>query len=464
MSVKKTTASTEARPSLFGTEEKPQMTVKELCDALQKLVKGPTVADKWVVGELVDFSIRGGHCYADLVEKDAEGKAVAKIPLRVWSYKFVSLNSRFKAVTNQDLGAGQNVRVRVTPSMHKLYGLSVIADEIDPSYTMGDALRRRHEIIDRLVREGIAERMYDAEQGGEVLVTPNKKLVWPDIPTRIAIISSRQAAGFGDFVNQLLTTEAKIRFNPDIFEAIMQGERACSSILAALEQIAAEKEKWDAVVIIRGGGASLDLQCFDDYNLAAAIAKFPLPVIVGIGHERDETVLDYVANRRVKTPTAAAEFFIKRAESLINRLNSIGSALLQRATDIMASEKEQLSYFEGVISVYPLNAVRHAENRISNNISALSTITARRIIPAIEKLNAMQTQIAQAASGVVASYRDRLNANERLLQALSPQAVLARGYSVTRCNGKILTDADDIAPGARLTTQLASGEIISTVE
>lgn len=462
MSAKKT--STASEPSLFGNEDKPHMTVKELCDAIQKLVKGPTVSDKWVVGELVDFSIRGGHCYADLVEKDDEGKAVAKIPLRVWSYKFVSLNNKFKAVTNQDIAAGQKVRVRVTPSMHKLYGLSVIADEIDPSYTMGDALRRRHEIIDRLVREGIAERMYDAEQGGEVLVTPNKKLVWPDIPTRIAIISSRQAAGYGDFVKQLFTTDTKIRFNVEPFEATMQGERACPTILAALDRIAAEKEKWDAVVIIRGGGASLDLQCFDDYELAAAIARFPLPVIVGIGHERDETVLDYVAKTYVKTPTAAAEFFIKRAESLINRLNSIGSALLQRATDIMAVEKEQLSYFEGVISVFPLNAVRHADNRLTNSVSVLSTIAARRILPAIEKLNATQSQIAVAATGVVASYRDRLNANERLLKALSPQAVLARGYSVTRCNGEILTDAIAIKAGARLTTQLASGEITSVVE
>ena len=348
------------------------------------------------------------------------------------------------------LGAGLKVRVRVKPSMHKLYGLSVIADDIDPDYTMGDMLRRRREIIERLNREGI--------------LNLNKQLAWPDIPTRIAVISSPLAAGYGDFLNQLFLNESHIRFDVKLYEAIMQGERACPTILAALEQIATDAHRWDAVVIIRGGGASLDLQCFDDYDLAAAIARFPLPVIVGIGHERDETVLDFVANRRVKTPTAAAEFFIKRGESLLNRLNTIGSALLQRATDIMAVEKEQLSYFEGVISVYPLNAVRHADSRLSNNISVLSTIASRRILPAIEKLNALQSQIALAAGGAVASSRERLNSSERLLHALSPQAVLARGYSVTRCNGRIVTDAANLVSGSRLTTQLASGEIASIVE
>lgn len=443
--------STDAEMTLFGNDGgESTMTITQLCDAVQQLLKSPTVTDKWVVGELIDFSVRNGHCYADLVEKDDEGKALAKIPFRVWNYKYESLNKKFYAATNQQLGAGLKVRVRVKPSMHKLYGLSVIADDIDPDYTMGDMMRRRREIIERLNREGI--------------LNLNKQLAWPDIPTRIAVISSPLAAGYGDFLNQLFLNESHIRFDVKLYEAIMQGERACTTILAALEQIATEAHRWDAVVIIRGGGASLDLQCFDDYDLAAAIARFPLPVIVGIGHERDETVLDFVANRRVKTPTAAAEFFIKRGESLLNRLNTIGSALLQRATDIMAVEKEQLSYFEGVISVYPLNAVRHADSRLSNNISVLSTIASRRILPAIEKLNALQSQIALAAGGAVASCRERLNSSERLLHALSPQAVLARGYSVTRCNGRIVTDAADLVSGSRLTTQLASGEIASLVE
>lgn len=443
--------STDARMTLFGNDGgDATMTVTQLCVAIQKLVNSPIVADKWVVGELVDFSVRNGHCYADLVEKDDEGKALAKIPFRVWNYKYESLKNKFYEGTKQQLGTGLKVRVRVKPSMHKLYGLSVIADDIDPDYTMGDMLRRRREIIERLNREGVLEL--------------NKQLVWPDIPTRIAVISSPLAAGYGDFLNQLFLNESHIRFEVKLYEAIMQGERACPTILSALEQITAEVHRWDAVVIIRGGGASLDLQCFDDYDLAAAIARFPLPVIVGIGHERDETVLDFVANRRVKTPTAAAELFIKRGESLLNRLNTIGSALLQRATDIMAIEKEQLSYFEGVISVYPLNAVRHADSRLANNISVLSTIASRRILPAMEKLNAMQSQISLAAGGAVASCRERLNLSERLLQALSPQAVLARGYSVTRCNGSILTNATDLVPGSRLTTQLASGEITSIVE
>lgn len=433
-----------------ATGDGKSMTISQLCTLLQKLVKVPQVTDVWVVGELSDFSLRGGHCYADLVEKDDEGKPVAKIPLRIWNYMFNAINAKFERGTGQPISAGLKVKVCVAPSIHKLYGLSVIASDIDPAYTMGDLLRRRKEIIDRLTREGIIDL--------------NRQLAWPDVPTRLAVISSPFAAGYGDFLNQLFNNDARIRFSVKLFEAMMQGERACPTILDALDRIAAEADSWDGVVIIRGGGASLDLQCFENYDLAAAVAQFPLPVMIGIGHERDITVLDYVANRRVKTPTAAAEWFIKRGESLLNRLNSIGSALLQRASDLMAAEKEQLSYFEGVISVFPLNAVRHADQKLFAAAGMLSNITARRIIPASEKINSIESQLAVAARNVIASHADRLTAAERLLNALSPQSVLARGYSVTRSGNRILTSAEEVAPGTEITTQLASGQIVSIVK
>ncbi|MBD5210059.1 MAG: exodeoxyribonuclease VII large subunit [Barnesiella sp.] len=426
------------------------MTISQLCTLLQKLVKVPQVTDVWVVGELSDFTLRGGHCYADLVEKDDDGKPVAKIPLRIWNYMFNAINAKFERGTGQPIATGLKVKVCVAPSIHKLYGLSVIANDIDPAYTMGDLLRRRKEIIDRLTREGIIDL--------------NRQLAWPDVPVRLAVISSPFAAGYGDFLNQLYNNEAHIRFTVKLFEAMMQGERACPTIIAALDRIAAEADQWDGVVIIRGGGASLDLQCFENYDLAATVAQFPLPVMIGIGHERDITVLDYVANRRVKTPTAAAEWFIKRGESLLNRLNSIGSALLQRATDMMAAEKEQLSYFEGVISVFPINAVRHADQKLFNSAGLLSNITARRLIPAAEKINSIESQLAVAARGVITANSDRLTSAERLLNALSPQSVLARGYSVTRAAGRIMTSAADAAPGTEITTQLASGEIVSIVK
>ena len=426
------------------------MTISQLCTLLQKLVKVPQVTDVWVVGELSDFTLRGGHCYADLVEKDDDGKPVAKIPLRIWNYMFNAINAKFERGTGQPIATGLKVKVCVAPSIHKLYGLSVIANDIDPAYTMGDLLRRRKEIIDRLTREGIIDL--------------NHQLAWPDVPVRLAVISSPFAAGYGDFLNQLYNNEAHIRFTVKLFEAMMQGERACPTIIAALDRIAAEADQWDGVVIIRGGGASLDLQCFENYDLAATVAQFPLPVMIGIGHERDITVLDYVANRRVKTPTAAAEWFIKRGESLLNRLNSIGSALLQRATDMMAAEKEKLSYFEGVISVFPINAVRHADQKLFNRAGLLSNITARRLIPAAEKINSIESQLAVAARGVITANSDRLTSAERLLNALSPQSVLARGYSVTRASGRIMTSAADAAPGTEITTQLASGEIVSIVK
>lgn len=446
MSNKITTSGT-----LFGPEEDSKsMTITELCTLLQKLVKVPAVTDVWVVGELSDFGLRGGHCYADLVEKDDEGKPLAKIPLRIWNYMFQKINNKFAAGAGQPLATGLKVRVCVAPSIHKLYGLSVIASDIDPAYTMGDLLRRRQEIINRLTREGIIDM--------------NRELTWPDVPTRLAIISSPSAAGYGDFLNQLFNNESHIRFEVKLFEAMMQGDKAHDTILAALDKIAAEADRWDGVVILRGGGATLDLQCFEDYDIAAAVAQFPLPVMIGIGHERDITVLDYVANKRVKTPTAAAEWFIKRGESLLNRLNSIGSALLQRASDLMAAEKEQLSYFEGVISVFPINAVNHANAKITNYVNLLSGVTARMIIPALERINSYGERMSLAIDVTLSKQRDRLVASEQLLGALSPQAVLARGYSVTRCAGRIVTKAGDVEDGAMMTTQLASGEINSIVK
>lgn len=442
--VRKSTATVTA-----GAGGSREMSLSDFCSYLNGLISTDATRDVWVTGELSDFSVRGGHCYTDLIEKDGQGKPTARVSVRIWRYVYDRLSLKFQTATGQALATGLKVRLCVSPTLHPIYGFAVVASDIDPSFTMGDLLRRRQEILDRLAKEGILDL--------------NRQLAWADVPWRIAVISAPQAAGYGDFINQLLTNPSRIRFDVQLYPAVMQGAGAHDSILAALDGIAADAGRYDGVVIIRGGGATIDLQCFEDYDIAAAIAQFPLPVMVGIGHERDITVLDYVANRRVKTPTAAAEWFIKRGESLVNRLNSIGSGILQRATDIMAGAKEQLSYFEGIVSAYPRNAVSRADNRIKDAASQLSGIATRRIMPALERINLTAASLPAVAAAALARQNELIAAHERLLSALSPQAVLARGYSITRCGGKIITSASEATPGDTLATTLADGTVTSTV-
>lgn len=236
---------------------------------------------------------RAAHCYLELIQKHpTTGEPVARVRATIWRSAFARIESDFMAATGSRLASGMKVRVLVSVNYHPAYGLSLNITDIDPVYTMGDLVRLRMEILSRLQKEGVLEL--------------NRSLDWPDVPLRIAVISAQGAAGYGDFVHQLYTNPRCLRFTTRLFPALMQGREAPASIIAALEDIAAEEENWDGVVIIRGGGATSDLASFENYDLAANIAQFPLPVIIGIGHERDVTVLDYVANMRVKTPTAAA--------------------------------------------------------------------------------------------------------------------------------------------------------------
>ncbi len=258
----------------------------------------------WVVAELSDLRISHGHCYVELMEKDADtGTVTARLRAVMWASVFPRLNAEFMAGTGRRLESGLKVMVCGTVSYHAAYGISFVISAIDPSYTMGEAERRRREIIDRLTKEGVLDL--------------NRSLEWPDVPSRIAIISARGAAGYGDFIHQLFTNASHLRFSTTLFEAMMQGDRTSPSVIAALEEIAMRADDFDCVVIIRGGGATSDLLAFDDYALANNVAQFPLPVVIGIGHERDITVLDYVANMRVKTPTAAAEWLIARGDTAL---------------------------------------------------------------------------------------------------------------------------------------------------
>lgn len=424
------------------------ITLFELNRRIAGLIMNPLTQNVWITAELSDVAVRRGHCYMELLQKDDGGAQIAKARGVIWANRVPELTGRFFEATGQRFGAGLKLMVRASATMHPVFGLSLVITDIDPAYTMGDLLRRRNEMIARLRAEGI--------------IDDNRTLEWPAIPQRIAIISAPGAAGYGDFINQLFNNPARLRFSAQLFPAVMQGERTAPTVIEALNRINEEQDRWDCVVIIRGGGATSDLQGFENYDLAANIAQFPLPVVIGIGHERDITLLDYVANMRVKTPTAAAEWLISRGTAALDRLREISQQIITTARDRIAGQKEQLSYYQGIIPMAPFNATRRANERLTRSLMTLSTVSSRHIAPRLNQLSVMASRIESTTATAIVRSRDRLQAAERLLDALSPQAVLNRGFSITRVDGRVATDASAIPPGAVIETTLARGTITST--
>ncbi len=424
------------------------ITLVSLLQRIASLITVPATQGVWVTAELSDVAVRGGHCYMELLQKNTEtGATEARVRANIWSTTYQRIACEFLNSTGQQFTTGIKVMVRVSAQMHPVFGLSLNITAVNPEYTMGDMMRCRREILLRLQREGILEA--------------NRRLQWCDIPQRIAIISAPGAAGYGDFINQLYTNPAHLRFSSKLFPAVMQGEKAPTSIIDALRCIAAQIDCWDGVVIIRGGGATSDLQAFDDYNLAAAIAQFAIPVVIGIGHERDITVLDYVANMRVKTPTAAAEWLISKGTKAIDTLQRLAADIHRHVSDRIAGMTQQLAYFQGILPMLPQTVIDKAESRLQNARLELSQISSRRISPAMLSLDHRQESITNAIHTFINQETRRLDSLAQLTKALSPMATLRRGYTITRCNGKNISSANAVAKGSIIETITADGTITS---
>lgn len=407
----------------------------------------PSLQGVWVVAETSDVRV-SAHCYLELIEKDpASGQPLARLRANIWSNKFLRLRGEFRAATGSDFASGIKVMVRVNVNYHPSFGLSANITDIDPSYTLGDMLQRRREIIARLTAEGIIDL--------------NRELEWPETPLRIAVISAGGAAGYGDFIHQLFSSPARLAFTVKLFPALMQGASAAPSIISALEAIAGEEENWDGVVIIRGGGATSDLAAFDDYDLAANIAQFPLPVIIGIGHERDVTVLDYVANMRVKTPTAAAEWLINRGEEALDRLDHLATLIYTYASELLSGSRQQLARIEATLPHLPQAALTRASSRLSRLGQTLAESALTRLRPNFSRLDILAERVANASAAGIERSRTLLDRMAEKIELLSPASTLARGYSITRVDGHAVTSASGLKQGTIITTTLADGSITS---
>ena len=383
----------------------------------------------WVQAELSDVRTNStGHCYLEFIQKDPRSNnLIAKARGTIWANVYRLLKPYFEESTGQAFVSGIKVLVQVTVSFHELYGYSLTVQDIDPTYTLGDMAHRRREILKQLEEEGV--------------LTLNKELEMPVLPQRIAVVSSPTAAGYGDFCHQLKNNSRGFFFYTELFPALMQGDRVEESVLSALDAILNRQEDFDAVVIIRGGGATSDLSGFDTYLLAAACAQFPLPIITGIGHERDDTVLDSVAHTRVKTPTAAAEYLINCMELAADELEVLISQLHESVRSRLTEEHRKLISYRNRI---PSAVVR----RVSD--AKLALLTTRKDISL-----AVQTSLSRQ--------RHRLELLQQRLADASPEKMLARGYSITLKDGKVVKNAAMLNEEDEIITRFYRGEVASVI-
>lgn len=404
----------------------------------------------WLTAELSECRVAAnGHCYVELVEKDDDSRVlIAKARGNIWRNTYPLLAATFEHETGQKLQPGLKILVEAKVTFHELYGYALNIIDIDPTYTLGDMARKRKEILAQLEADGV--------------LTLNKELALPRPLSRIAVISSSTAAGYGDFCDQL--EKSPYRFTTRLFPAIMQGEHVEESVIEALDSIAEEQEAWDAVVIIRGGGAVSDLNGFDTYLLAANVAQFPLPILTGIGHERDDTIIDVVAHTRLKTPTAVAAFLIERQRDEYETLLQMEKNLQQNICRKLEKERNR---FEQNGRRYQMATASYC-HREKANLLKLTSLLEKQIFQLIQQqqfqLNSLQQVYEKAVATQISHEQIKLASIGKQLALAGPERILKMGFSITYHQGKAVKSASLLKSGSRLTTRLAEGSITSTVD
>jgi exodeoxyribonuclease VII large subunit len=379
--------------------------LKELCDWIEAVVENDLPERYWVRAEIASMSVRG-HCYMELVEKGENDILSAKVRATCWNNVYALLSAYFAQEAGESLHVGLQVLLEVSVEFHAVYGLSLNIWNIDPTYTLGDLAKQRQTTLQQLTEDGVMELQ--------------KELKLPSLVRRIAVISSADAAGYGDFCDQLKNNRFGFSFQTQLYPAVMQGDNSAHSIIEALHSIAEQEEEWDVVVIIRGGGANTDLRCFDDYNLASHCAQFPLPIIAGIGHTRDISIVDMVVKISVKTPTAAAEWLIERVAEQVEKVGGLVLRLQRAAIGAVNKEKNRLSLY--------------------------------------------QQRLKSAIRGAVLREQGKLGLWQKTIELHSPERIFKMGYSLTTVNGKVINNQADVKAGDLLETHLQTGVIQSIVK
>ena len=470
-----------------------KLTLSELNKQIGNALESAFPKGVWVIAEISELKEnRNGHCYLELIEKQGN-EIIARSRATIWSYTYRMLKPYFETTTHQFFTSGIKILVQVSVEYHAAFGLSLNIKDIDPVYTVGDMAMQRREIVERLKAEGVFEM--------------NKELQLPLVPQKIAVISSATAAGYQDFINQLENSKPGFRFYTKLFQATMQGAETVPTIMAALERIFQYEDFFDAVVIIRGGGATADLSSFDNYDLAYFVTQFPLPVITGIGHEKDDTIVDLVAHTRLKTPTAVAEFFIAGVERYYDRLLELESEIvrltretldekqttlervalaLNQSVNRFISDRQveltrsgnQLHRMVGQFTFkkeHRLGKMKHQlqssvllwfsfhENQIGKKRTAIKHAVDDSLLKKDSALIHFKDQLCAKAERRLIKERERIHYNENTVRLINPVNVLKRGYSITFSNGKLVKAAGHLKVNDELETRFASGKVKSKI-
>lgn len=447
--------------------------LSELTDLIKETIDTSFTEYYMVIAEISQINVNySGHAYLQLVEKQQKGEGVlANLRAVIWANKYNLISTYFESVTGKSLEAGMKILIKTEISFHQVYGLSLVIHDIDPTYTLGDIEKQRQKIIDQLIDDGIFEM--------------NKNLFFPAVPQNIAIISSTTAAGYDDFVNHLESNEFDYKFNYKLFNAVMQGEKTEKSIIAALDKIFKEYQNFDIVVIIRGGGSKLDLSAFDSYEIAANIAQFPLPIIAGIGHQRDLSIADLVAFKSMKTPTATADFIIQKTSEFETKLIYSFDSIKNLIRILISEELQNLKIQKTEFNNFILKTLHSADTRlkilnqqvisktymlISKNKQLLdfkkekcknsifNTLNKHK-----EKLLNSEQKIEQKTLTYFLQKNNELKILETKLNAHNPQHILKLGFSITYKDGKIIKSAHELKKGDKLKTRLNDGNIDSEI-
>lgn len=426
------------------------LTLRELNLMVRDVISISMPGSYWVAAELAEVRESAGHCYMSLVEKDDNSNTpVARASAKCWRNAWLPIRHNFERMTQERLRPGMKVLLLVHADFHEAYGFSWIVTDIDPTFTLGDMALRRQETIRRLKEEGVFDL--------------NKQLEMPLFAQNIAVITSSTAAGYGDFCSQLAANQYNFKFKTTLFQAVMQGEAAESSIIEALNRVNDEADLFDCVVITRGGGAVSDLSCFDSLVLAENIANFPLPVITGIGHERDESVADMVAHTRVKTPTAAAVLLTDHLKLVSDRIDTARDAIIYNVKSRMDAERMRLSHLSTAIPLQ-FSLVKSRQQQRLDTLSGRMRLTlTRRLADAHRRLDMLSAAIMPSAMSLLTAERHRMEMLSQRAQALDPSLLLSRGYSITTLNGRAVTSSAQLKDGDVIETRFLRGKARSVV-
>jgi exodeoxyribonuclease VII large subunit len=448
-------------------------TLFEVSRKIQEALETTFPSTIWIVAEISEINEnRTGHCYLELVEKENEGEQIkAKARATIWSRSYRMIKPFFETSTNRRLSSGIKVLVQCTVNYHPVYGLSLNITDIDPKFTIGEIEQRRQKTINQLIADGVFGM--------------NKECDFPFLPKKIAVVSSPTAAGFQDFIHQLETNPYGYAIECQLFSATMQGDKSEESIIAALNKIHESLNLWDIVVIVRGGGSQIDLGCFDGYNLASNIAQFPIPIVTGIGHEKDVTISDMVAHTSKKTPTAVAEFLIGQFTYAENWMHEAKDDFINAVENILSSEKFRISKIQGKSIPYILKNISFEKNKLHRQLLTVKDATKKIISEDSSKLQQtfnitsirIESILKEKTYRIKRFYdlyktkpqnsirqeKDKLHFYEKNIEALNPERILKRGFSLTMVKGKIIKDAKQLIEGTEIDTILAVGKITSKV-